>query len=213
MSKYKKAGFLIALLVIPVFIFLFLKGFTTNHFDLPYFRPVIESGEAKLGSDGDTLYQPVAGWQFVDKDKAVSEQSLKGNYVVVWRSVNRIDAPERKIFTNLGRVQGLGTSISDLRIITLTNVASEVDSSLSSLGYEDTRWRVWENEREIVKQVTTDLDRGMTEDQQTIPENNRLVLVDKSGFVRGYYNGLQPAEIDRLMAEIKILDYSDSLKK
>lgn len=213
MSKYKKAGFLIALLVIPVFIFLFLKGFTTNHFNLPYFRPVIESGGVKLGSEGDTIYQPVVGWQFVDKDKAVSEQSLKGNYVVVWRNIDSIDAPARKIFTNLGRVHGLGTSISDLRIISITNVASEVDSFLSSLGYADTQWRVWGNDGEIVKKVTTDLDRGMTEDQQTIPENNRLVLIDKSGFVRGYYNGLQPAEIDRLMAEIKILDYSDSLKK
>jgi protein SCO1/2 len=213
MSKYRKAGFLIALLVIPVFIFLFLKGFTTNHFDLPYFRPVIEAGKVKLGSEGDTLYLPVAGWQFVDKDRAVSEQSLKGNYVVVWRNIDSIDAPARKIFTNLGRVHGLGTSILDLRIVSLTNVASEVDSSLNSLGYADTSWRVWANDSRIVKVVTTDLDRGMTEDQQTIPENNRLVLIDKSGFVRGYYNGLQPAEIDRLMAEIKILDYSDSLKK
>jgi protein SCO1/2 len=200
MSKYKKAGFLIALLVVPVFIFLFLKGFTTNHFDLPYFRPLMEGGQVKIGVDGDTLYRPVAGLLFKDNAVVVSEAELKDRYTVIGRVIDTVDAPSKMILTNLGRIYGLATSVPAVRIVTLTNVGGQVQSSL-------------EGDVESVAAATRELDLGILDEQQTIPVNNRLVLVDKFGFIRGYYNGLQPAEIDRLMAEIKILEYSDSLNK
>jgi protein SCO1/2 len=210
MSKYKKAGFLIALLVVPVFIFLFLKGFTTNHFDLPYFRPLMEGGQVKIGVDGDTLYRPVAGLLFKDNAVVVSEAELKDRYTVIGRVIDTVDAPSKMILTNLGRIYGLATSVPAVRIVTLTNVGGQVQSSLDS---PRDGWRVWEGDVESVAAATRELDLGILDEQQTIPVNNRLVLVDKFGFIRGYYNGLQPAEIDRLMAEIKILEYSDSLNK
>lgn len=213
MSKYKKAGFLIALLVIPVFIFLFLKGFTTNHFDLPYFRPVLESGKVVTNSKGDTLFKPVSGWKFTEESEIVTEQIFKGKYVVVGRVLDSCDAASRKVLTNLGRIRTLGTTVPNLMLITLTDVSPDVKSVLNESESLDSRWKIWESNVGTIREAAQDLDLGMNEDQQTIPQNNRLVLLDKAGYVRGYYNGLQPAEIDRLMAEIKILDYSDSLKK
>ena len=36
---------------------------------------------------------------------------------------------------------------------------------------------------------------------------SRLMLIDSKGYTRGFYNGTDPEEIDRLMAELKILNY------
>jgi protein SCO1/2 len=39
----------------------------------------------------------------------------------------------------------------------------------------------------------------------TIPYNEQFILLDKQGFIRGFYDGTDPEEIDRLTAEVKIL--------
>jgi len=40
---------------------------------------------------------------------------------------------------------------------------------------------------------------------QTILYNRQFILIDKEGFIRGLYDGTDPEDVDRLMAEIKIL--------
>ena len=43
MQKNIKAGILIAALVVPALVFLYLKGFGENHFELPYLIPLTDS--------------------------------------------------------------------------------------------------------------------------------------------------------------------------
>ena len=40
---------------------------------------------------------------------------------------------------------------------------------------------------------------------ETIPYNEQFVLLDKKGYIRGFYDGTNPEEVDRLTAEVKIL--------
>jgi protein SCO1/2 len=40
---------------------------------------------------------------------------------------------------------------------------------------------------------------------QTIPYYEQFVLIDKKGYIRGFYEGTNPEEVDRLITEIKIL--------
>jgi protein SCO1/2 len=40
---------------------------------------------------------------------------------------------------------------------------------------------------------------------ETIPYNEQFVLVDRKGFIRGFYDGTNPEDVDRLTAEVKIL--------
>jgi protein SCO1/2 len=40
---------------------------------------------------------------------------------------------------------------------------------------------------------------------ETIPYNEQFVLLDKQGFIRGFYDGTNPEDVDRLTAEVKIL--------
>lgn len=40
---------------------------------------------------------------------------------------------------------------------------------------------------------------------ETIPYYEQFVLLDKKGYIRGFYDGTDPEEVDRLTAEVKIL--------
>ncbi|MDF7818188.1 hypothetical protein P1X15_11305 [Runella sp. MFBS21] len=40
---------------------------------------------------------------------------------------------------------------------------------------------------------------------ETIPYTQQFVLIDKKGHIRGFYDGSDPVEVDRLIAELKIL--------
>jgi protein SCO1 len=40
---------------------------------------------------------------------------------------------------------------------------------------------------------------------KTILYNEQFVLIDKKGFIRGYYDGTDPVDVDRLITEIEIL--------
>jgi protein SCO1 len=40
---------------------------------------------------------------------------------------------------------------------------------------------------------------------KTISYNEQFVLIDKDGYVRGVYDGMDPEDVDRLLAELKIL--------
>lgn len=60
MKKLGKAGVLIFVLVLPVFIILFLNLFAENHFLLPYLLPKLEAdGRVKMNGK-DTVFVPLA---------------------------------------------------------------------------------------------------------------------------------------------------------
>lgn len=60
MKKLGKAGVLIFVLVLPVFIILFLNLFAENHFSLPYLMPALEA-DGRVKMDGkDTVFVPIA---------------------------------------------------------------------------------------------------------------------------------------------------------
>lgn len=41
--------------------------------------------------------------------------------------------------------------------------------------------------------------------KETIPYNEQLVLVDKQGYIRGFYNGKDEKDVERLVTEISVL--------
>jgi protein SCO1/2 len=218
MSKYKKAGILIALLMVPAFVFLFLKGFTTNHFDLPYFRPLTDSsGRFVLNNYADTVYKPVTGWHFTRNEAILSEKDLRGKWVVVGNMYANCSDSCKQVLTNLKRVETLTVSMPGLLLVTLTDSRKNVERSFKELELSENKsWWILEGSSDEMASALESLyiDDEKNTVNQTISASQELVLLDEMGFVRGRYDGLDPEEIDRLMAEIKILEYnSKSLKR
>ena len=89
-----KAGILIAALVVPALIFLYLKGFGENHYELPYLIPRIDSttGNVMMRKNPnpkwnqpnmDTVFHTIPAWTLTDEnDKVFNGESLKGKIYV-----------------------------------------------------------------------------------------------------------------------------------
>lgn len=66
------------------------------------------------------------------------------------------------------------------------------------------------NESEAVQRYrVTSIKKGKP--AKTILFNEQFVLIDKKGFIRGFYDGTDPVDVDRLITEIEIL--SDIYRK
>lgn len=214
MSKYKKAAFLIALLLVPAFIFLFLKGFTTNHFDLPYFNPVRDArGNYVINESGDTLYQRISISGFRKNGDLLTREDLQAKWLVLGLFPGECERPCKQVLSNLKRLNVLTPSVPELVMLMATDSVAKLTEALTNSDAKT--WWILKGGRPDLDSLRRAVNGGSVEEANAGIESGgiELVLMDAAGFVRGRYNGLEPEEIDRLMAEIKILSYNKSLNE
>jgi len=81
--KPKQVLFLGILLIMPVLVFLFLKGFGTNHYDLRYFYPAIDDESNAVVVNGDTTFRKVADFRLTSQEgKTISQVDLNNSIYV-----------------------------------------------------------------------------------------------------------------------------------
>lgn len=212
--NFRKAGLLILTLVIPALVFVFLKFFARNHYDLPYYFPLTDANGATKMYQGDTVFYKVpdlrirlAGGAMIDP--GLWERKIS---VVSYLPENCSDSCQL-VLSQLDRVAGMEEVIGGLQVITLTDkwdgkkdfypeslntnkwllgvgTKSEIDSTLN-----------------LVLRIQTNVPKVKTNSIET-----KLILVDGNAHIRGYYNAANAEEVDRLMAEIRILDYEKKSK-
>ena len=193
-KKYVKAGLLIVTLVIPALVFGFLRFFTTNHYNIPYFHPVKNVAGQIQVERGDTVFYSlpdIGGYKFRDKLTVIS-----------YFEPNCVDSCE-VMHDNLDRIYGLTEGIKDLNVMLVSDTI--VDASVR--GWKDG----WRSVKLVDQDRSSVLLWNYHDPGKTVVGNrdNRWILIDKEGRIRGYYNGASHDETDRLMAEIKILDLGE----
>jgi len=216
MNKYTKAGLLVVTLVIPALIFTFLRFFATNHYGVPYYHPLIDSGGKIVIKNGDTLFYQVSGIKGIKSDGTkVPDGIFKNKLTVVNYLPENCNDTCQIALGNLERVYRLRESIKNLELFTIT------DSSYNIEGHKEVReqdgWLFVKVLGSGAKEVLDTVLKYQTKvpAAKTNSTDNKLILIDEDGHVRGYYNGSEREETDRLMAEIKILDFEkkEALKK
>ena len=196
MKNFPKAGLLILTLVTPALIFVFLKFFGTNHYVLPYFNPQTNSNGQVIVENGDTLFRKVSGIKLKS-----SETNLTGKIAVIHYLPETCKDSCLLMLAQLQRINNLATNIPDLYVITLADSTNRANPEYpDELGKYNCKVLLT-NHEELGNVVKDNL--GIQRDDL----KNKLVLVDKEGYTRGYYNGADAEDADRLMAEIKILQY------
>jgi len=195
MKNFPKAGLLILTLVTPALIFVFLKFFGTNHYVLPYYNPQSNRNGQIVVENGDTLFSKNSEIKLKSAKTSIEDKLTVVNYLPEICEDSCL-----LMLAQLERINNLTTDIPDLAILTLT------ESGKQSSGYSDElgkgKWKVLP--------ASNDEARNVLEKQlglQTASFDNKLVLIDKQGYTRGFYNGADSEDADRLMAEIKILQY------
>lgn len=190
----KTKGILLFLLILlPVLIFLFLKIFGANQFDIP----VLYSNGV-----GDTLQYNTC----IDRNERayVVENPLinTGKNKVI--HFERMDGPVLKTrLEELEKVQDVFYNNTNIHLTTYLNTSSINPDAIKGYDHRITFMdQFWSFEQldsslwaklKFCDLVMSDLD-------------NRVVLVDAKNQIRGYYNIMEREETDRLILELRILE-------
>ncbi len=233
MKRFKKAGILILTLVVPALIFLFLKLFGQNHFVLPRYIPVIDSATnepiMKKRLDPimnqeivDTVFRTIPAFSFIDQDSAVfSSENTKGKIYVANFIFTRCGLICPKVTNQLARVQDAFLDKDDVIFVSHT-VDPLYDKphvlkkyAIKNDAIKNKWFFVTGDKGELYKMAlkgyfipvsdASVYNKAITNPDEAFIHSEKMILVDKEGVIRGFYDGADPKEIDRLMVEIKIL--------
>jgi protein SCO1/2 len=229
MSKKLKAGILVATLVVPALLYMFLRFATQNHYVLPRYLPHIDStaGGPKIGpvklADGsevtDTLYHRIPPFQLVDQNgDTVNQSVVKGKLYVADFFFTRCGTICPKISSQLTRVQDIFRDNATVKFLSFS-VDPEHDSPAKLKEYAQRydaipdKWYFLTGKKADIYNLAmtgfylpaVDVGVKAGKPDETFIHSEKLVLVDKEGIVRGFYDGTDKEDVDRLVLEIRVL--------
>lgn len=229
----KKTGILFLVLILPVFIYLGLKTFGTNHFSLPRYIPAIDSTtrEIKMAkrlnprwneAEMDTVFQTIPSFNLTDETgKTFDSNSLKGKIYVTSFFFTRCGTICPKISSQLSRVQDTFHQDPEVQLLSIS-VDPKFDQpeklALYAKRFDANKgqWHFLTGEKKVIYPLVlkgfhvpladaSEYDAAIKHPDETFIHSERLVLVDKEGVIRGFYDGTDKKEVDRLLVEIKVL--------
>ncbi len=230
---FKKTGILFLVLILPVFIYLGLKAFGTNHFSLPRYVPAIDSttGEIKMAkrlnprwneSEMDTVFQTIPSFSLTNETgKTFDSKSLKGKIYVASFFFTRCTTICPKITSQVSRVQDTFLGDPEVQLLSIS-VDPKFDQPEQLALYakrfdaNKDQWHFLTGEKKMIYPLVlkgfhvpladaSEYDAAIKNPDETFIHSERLVLVDKEGIIRGFYDGTDKKEVDRLLVEIKVL--------
>lgn len=236
MNNKKTIGFIAALIVVivfPVTFFLFFdnlrKHKPTLETDkcLPIYGPKepFKSKDYKGRDIIDTAYFKVPDFSFIDQDgDTVTQKIMQGKVTVVDFFFTTCKTVCIDMVSNLHKIQEKFITDNDVLILSHT-VDPEADSVKQLFKYSvdnDVNPKMWKlltgDKKELYKQarqgyfVTAMQGDGGPSD---FIHEQKFILIDKSGRIRGYYDGTEKTEVDQLIKDIQMLlvSYIVPLKK
>ena len=220
LKKYIKAGILLIVLGIPAFVFIFLKVFGENKFDLPHYFPELdESGEVRV-VNGDTVFVTVPQFTLTDQDSSLM-QYQNSDISVVSFFFSRCGTVCPITNKNLLRVAENFKTNDAVKIYSLTvdpvfDRPNVLKKYISELGANYKNWRFLTGDKKYIYDLAikgfklpvsdaSEYDKNIVDIDQTFIHSDKLLLLDTKGHIRGIYEGTNKSDIERLVVEIKVL--------
>lgn len=229
MNKYRKAGTLLLTLMVPAFAYILLRACTQNHYTLPRYIPVIDStsGVAVMQTitdkDGekreDTLFRHVPGFTLIDQDGEQVNQSItKGKIHVAGFFFTRCSTICPKLQLSLSRVQEVFKERNDVALLSYSvdpenDKAEQLKAYATKMGAKEGMWYFLTGDKAQIYNLAQRgyflpvVDHGVSygKPDETFIHSEKLVLVDKEGIIRGFYDGTDKKDVERLIVEIRVL--------
>ncbi len=233
MQKFIKAGILITALAVPAFVFLFLKGFGENHYQLPKMVPVIDSttGEVKMRKNPnprwnepalDTVFHTIPAWSLIDENgKAFSSTQMQGKIYVADFFFTRCTSICPKMSTQLTRVQDVFANNPEVQLLSFSvdpthDSPEKLQAYAQNYDAKPDKWHFLTGTRQQIYPLAvkgyyipvadaSEYDKAVKTPDETFIHSEKLILVDKQGYIRGFYDGTDKKDVDRLILEIKVL--------
>lgn len=214
MKTIWKTGILLLILAIPVLIYLFLQGFGANQFDIPvYYEEGVYSSNSDCNfSEGQ---HSIPNFSLVNQDKDdITDAALEGKITVVDFFFTSCPDICPIMSSELSRVASAFKREGSVKIMSFsvdpTHDTPEVLKSYAEdYEAEAEQWQFVTGDKKSIYTLARcgfilpvqDGDGGKGD----FIHSEKLVLVDESKRIRGYYDGTDRADVDRLITEIGIL--------
>ena len=201
----KKVLVLLITLALPVVIYLFLKGFGKNRYDVPVYHTMSEA-DCEVGADNIIMtFSSIAGGG-VDHDiKALPKYKIIS--FIIGRSEQR---GNKDYILNLTRSYDAFIDQEDIAFITIAMPGEHQAQGVVSFTAErdavipdSEKWFIHNPKEQI--SIEAFLICGLGFHVEDMDPSYKMVLVDKQDRVRGYYNGLDDEETERMILETRIL--------
>jgi protein SCO1 len=216
MRKYIKVGILILVLVVPALVFLFLKGFGKNHYTLKTYYPK-DINEVKV--DGktiyDTVFHKIPSFNLTSQTGApVTDHTFDNAIYVADFFYTKCPNVCPKMSSQLSRVQEAFEDVPMVKILSYSidpeyDTAKVLNDYASMYGAKEGKWYFATGSKKEIYDlarngyfVSATTGTGGAED---FLHSEKFVLVDKDKHIRGYYDGTNQEDVDRLILEIKVL--------
>jgi protein SCO1/2 len=216
MRPILKTGILAVLLVVPVLVFLFLKLFGRNHYELRRYVPVqVDSTMVDGGYRYDTVWHKVPDFNLTaHTGKPFSQADLKGKIYVADFFFATCQTICPKMAKQMNRVQDMFRNQDAVKLVSYTvNPAQDSVPVLAAYAKEQEalpgKWTFLTGDKKDIYHLARKgyyLPAGEGDGgPDDFIHSDMLVLVDRDKNIRGYYHGTDPKDVDRLILEIRIL--------
>jgi protein SCO1 len=232
-QKTIKAGILITALVVPALIFLYLKGFGENHYELPYLIPRIDSTTGNVmmrknpnpkwnQPEMDTVFHTIPAWTLTDEnDKPFDGESLKGKIYVADFFFTRCGSICPKMSSQLTRLQDTFSNQEEVQIASFSvdpthDTPEELRKYAKEYDAKAGKWHFLTGAKTQIYPLAvkgyyipvadaSEYDKAVKTPDETFIHSEKLILIDKEGHIRGFYDGTDKKDVDKLILEIRVL--------
>lgn len=208
---------LVCILMIPILIILFLRGFTQNRYDIPVF---FENGvEDPFG----VCDYPEAAQHYIPdftfeshENEYIGRTDMEGKLTIVDFFFTSCPSICPIMSNEMERVQDAFRNNPEVQIYSIS-IDPEYDSPEVLEGYADAhgatsgKWFFLNGPKEETYHLARCGFALPIVDGQGNPDDfvhsDKFILIDGKGRIRGYYSGTEREEVDKLILETKILMY------
>jgi hypothetical protein len=206
--KKSKILILLVTLTFPVILYLFLRSFGQNEFALPVY---FENEERMYCKDSSAMMNNL---DLIDLNQA-NFIKLSDLYEADYKVIHFPNTQDSEIQTLKNELNRVHNTFGDLSINILsfkpidTGKVDQLENKLFLLGPRTKTFLYPENKMDylincIYAFPTTEWN-GKHPSEETIDIDHTLVLLDEENRIRGYYDGYETKEVDRLILEVRVL--------
>lgn len=204
-SRWKILAPLFVILFPVIFWLVLIRGH--NNFKK---LPVI--GPFDISVNGDTVYHTIPHFEFTNQQgKIISDKNLEGKIYVANFFFATCKTVCPKMNEQVQRVQETFKDVKDLQLLSFT-VDPENDTVAALAEYakkmkaDDSKWWFLTGAKDSIYTLAREgfLVPASLSSREFFHSQD-LILVDKDKKMRGIYDGTEPADVDTLIDEIKVL--------
>ena len=206
---------LVCILLVPILIFLFLKGFGTNNYDIPVFFEKGVDNPFRECPIADTTQHYIPEFSFTNQEgEIVGRTDMEGKITIVDFFFTSCPSICPKMSSEMERVNDMFRDYDQVQIMSIsidpTYDTPEILKEYAEKHHAEAgKWNFLTGG----VQETYDLAKcGFiipSVDGLGVPDDfvhsDKFVLVDDIGRIRGYYSGTSREDVDLLMLETKVL--------